>query len=270
MKSANTVSQENQNSASQGTNGSADNIDFAASTSSQQQFPSPPPFGSFPFNMPFPPAFPPPPNMAAWSDSTGNTGQVPRFPLPFVSPFYPMMMPPGGFPPGMVPPGMIPPMVPGMPGMQVPPWQQYMMSSQSQQPSAPSTGESSNNSRETTSRPSNTTSSVTSSEPSQANIDSGESNRSSSPEPVVAEPDTIPSQSSENTEENIGLRQRNISSHVETRESPVQPASAPAELPAQTRSCDSALLRFAIVVVAMIILLILYRLKSMNFFSTIF
>lgn len=105
----------------------------------QQPFQNPFPFGQFPFRMPFMPPFPAPQSQTGTAsvqqNQTGsiNLAQVPRFPLPFVSPFLPpppQMMHTGNgqFPPGMFPPwppstigtGTRPPFIPPNPGESVP------------------------------------------------------------------------------------------------------------------------------------------------------
>lgn len=117
--------------ATDATQGTTENCNPAESQQqgaySQQQPPNPfgAAFGQFPYRMPFMPPFPSQQDQNQ-QNSTGSTNlsQVPRFPLPFVSPFLPppphmMQSGNGPFIPGMVPPwlptmgmGTRPPFVP--------------------------------------------------------------------------------------------------------------------------------------------------------------
>lgn len=225
----------------------------SSNSSTQQPFSPPPftapPFGPFPpFNMQFPP--PPfiPPNMVPGTGRAGNTEQVARFPLPFVSPFYPMAMPPQGFGLGM------PPMMHGMPS---PPWQRNMMLSQPQSSTSPPSTELT---RETTERGASQAAPGASA---QTSGDIHTTNESSTN--LDNEAETIGTQDSSQENNQEGLRQRTIHRPRRSQSSArTEPRSA--ELPPRTRNLasDIAVLAFAFFVIGVIMLLVLRRLHMMN------
>ncbi|KAL4233274.1 Ubiquitin-conjugating enzyme E2 J1 [Mactra antiquata] len=229
---------------------------------------SPPPFGQFPFRLPFPPPFPsmsPPGN-----DSGGNpAAQVPRFPLPFVAPFMPPpMMFPGGFP-------MPPPMMQGMP-----PWQQgtpippaspprdttYTGSNNTPSQNSPSTRQqnddtqttnentSQTNADDETTSPSTTTSTSAATTTSTGNADTSTSNETSS--------------TSSNQE---GVRHRNVTTTESVQQSRTNVnVNQPAEIRDnryQTQPGDRLLICFAVFVVTVILLLVIRRLHMMKWLT---
>ncbi|XP_045196671.2 ubiquitin-conjugating enzyme E2 J1-like [Mercenaria mercenaria] len=200
-------------------------------------------FGQFPFRMPF---FPPFPQMNPQFANTGVSAatQVPRFPLPFVSPFYPPMMQPGTFP--------MPPM---MPGMQVPPWQQNINTTPSQSPVSASVP-----TRETT--PPNASSSSVQNDTSDTQSNTETVNQLSTT--------TSSTQNAENTSTNNtsptseeGLRQRNVASAQQTHTHHRQQQSSQ-QADTDDRRTDRFLLLFAAFVVIVIALLLIRRLHMMK------
>lgn len=249
MKSTGSESKTDENTTQGAESAESTDTSFTSTPTAQPPFSPPtftfPPFGPFsPFNM----QFPPPPFMAQGS---GNGAHVPRFPLPFVSPFYPMAMPPQGFPPGM------PPMMPGMP---LPPWQRNIIPPQSSPSTAPPAGESTSNSSETSGRSSPQVVQEESIQSTQASVDTHDLPRNPS-----NEPENIGSQSSSQETSREGVRRR---THHRTprQEGSVRTEPRSAEIPARTRNLtsDIALLAFATFVIGVILFLFLRRLHMMN------
>lgn len=225
---------------------SAETTDDTSTEQSQPQF-SPqstfsPPFGQFPFRMPFPPF---PQSFAPNASTTTNpAAQVPRFPLPFVSPFFPPMMQPGRFP--------CPPI---LPGMQVPPWQPGT----STPPFSPPAGESSQNSvRDTTQSSSASTSARQTNYPEPQPEPRTES--STVPTETVGS-STSARQGERSTE---GVRHRNVASAGQGRQHAWQPQSAELQERQTTRG-ERMLLLFAAFVIIVIALLLIRRLHMMKF-----
>ncbi|KAH3735459.1 ubiquitin-conjugating enzyme E2 J1-like [Dreissena polymorpha] len=241
-------------------NSTADNTDMNAASASYndaaqaQQLPPqfPPPFGQFPFGMPFPP----PPfmfqqMMAQNLPGSTNLSQVPRFPLPFASPFFPPVQP------SMMAPGTF--SYPMMPGMQVPPWQHGV-------PSPPPSGEqlgevtSQRNTREVN------TVTPTEEQSTAGQISSAENNESNTTETQNS------TQSAQETNSNSprsahqsGLRHRNTARQRSADHTSAEIQAGPRRRTyTSSRSGDVALLTFCLFVIAVIFLLLLRRLQMMN------
>lgn len=240
-----------------------------SSVTGQPPFSSPsfpaPLFGQFPFSTQLPPTFPPP-SVTVTNGSSENAAHVPRFPLPFVSPFYPMMMPPPGFAPWAPP---------QLPRAQVPPWQQTM-TSQAQQTTAPSAGESvSRQESGDTTTQGNTTSQTNGSHPTNTDgvteSEDTDGSATGSGTNATAESESRASESSSQATNLDGVRHRNVTRPASAPEASVRTDARPAELRTHTRSLggDIALLVFALFVLTVIVLLIIRRLRMMNLLPSI-
>lgn len=219
-----------------------------AAPAGSQAFPSQQ-FGQFPFRMPFFPPFPQMHSQMNSQNGTGASSQVPRFPLPFVSPFYPPLMHSGNLP-----------MFPMMPGGQVPPWLQNRSATAGTKQSQPSeTASAAPKEKTPTSLSSPSTTSNTSA--------SNEDNDSQT------EPETIQRETATNTSINTTtptaqaeLRQRNVAPTRQTS-IPHRGHYTPEQEHRETQRGDRFLLLFAVFVVIILALLLLRRLHMMKLIS---
>ncbi|XP_052812008.1 ubiquitin-conjugating enzyme E2 J1-like [Mya arenaria] len=214
-----------------------------AQASPQPQFSPPllpPQMGQFPFGIPLPHGFLPPHPQATGNPANPAT-QVPRFPLPYMSPFFPPMPPPI--------------LHPVFPGMRLHPWQQGTPAPAFSPPSGEQRSD--NNATSTNDNTQN---------PEGVQDTNSESEGPSSPSPAQPEIQTIDNTSQE------GLRQRTVTQSVQNTSSlPGRSAELGTRHVPQTytssRSGDVALLTFGLFVISVIILLLIRRMHMMNLFS---
>ncbi|WAR07258.1 UB2J1-like protein [Mya arenaria] len=214
-----------------------------AQASPQPQFSPPllpPQMGQFPFGIPLPHGFLPPHPQATGNPANPAT-HVPRFPLPYMSPFFPPMPPPI--------------LHPVFPGMRLHPWQQGTPAPAFSPPSGEQRSD--NNATSTNDNTQN---------PEGVQDTNSESEGPSSPSPAQPEIQTIDNTSQE------GLRQRTVTQSVQNTSSlPGRSAELGTRHVRQTytssRSGDVALLTFGLFVIGVIILLLIRRMHMMNLFS---
>lgn len=216
-------------------------------------------FGQFPFRMPF---FPPFPQMNPQNANTGTTAasQVPRFPLPFVSPFYPPVMQSGNFP-----------MLPMMPGMQVPPWQLDSNTTpatlQSQPAGSASAAPIQSQTSGSVSAESMEATQPSSSTPATNDRADRQSENSSQPQTEMMTSSTVNTANSSSNDtvpsSPDGLRQRNVTTTRQTGSQDRAQQSAEFEQRDSQRT-DRFLVLFAVFVVIVIALLLIRRLHMMK------